>query len=359
MLVGQRAACEFPATLKHLKIRFADNCTFVCRPHHPKAIISRKFSLLYNTPRHDGSETATVTLRSHLGSSGLIRYRRATSGRGKTKRPKNNTPLWSGPLIEQRPKMAALSSLATGRPSPFVIVVLLLLQITAEAAAQQPTAIRKMGFDAGEKFFPEYYAYDDAFGSPQQIIASDNIHHNLRAAPLLPAGSRRRGDDDGASSSSSSSSGVLIKGEEALLGVNSSASIPYRAPLAAHFSSSSSHGSRSDDSLGLKVPQQDDDDDNAAAGGWFLDGLLLLAKRDYACPTGTSSCSAIGYPDSCCQAGTTCAPIADTGLGPVGCCPEGESCTGQIACADGQQGCSSASGGGCCIPGWECASVGC
>lgn len=253
--------------------------------------------------------------------------------------------------------MTALSSLTTGGPSPLLLLLFLLLKITAVAAAQQPTAIRKMGFDAGEKFFPEYYAFhsDDAFGSPQQIIASDN-DHNLRAAPLLATGSRRRGDDGGATSSSS----VPTKEEEALLTVNSSASIPYRAPLAAHFSSSSSsYGSSRDGSLGLEVPRQDDNDDDNASGGWFLDVLLLLVKRDYACPTGTSSCSAIGYPDSCCQAGTTCAPIADTGLGPVGCCPEGESCTGQIACADGQQGCSSASGGGCCIPGWECASVGC
>lgn len=257
--------------------------------------------------------------------------------------------------------MKALSSLRIpGLPSS----LLLLLQVAAthltttttataeqlpalvqQQQQQQPTAIRKMGFDAGEKFFPEYYAFSDDESQQQVLLA------NRAAAPPLPARARR------------GIAGVLTEEEDALLAVNSSASIPYRAPLAAHFydydDGDGGGGLRSSDE-GLEAR------DDARSWGDVLYRARhvaqvnrFLLKRDYACPTGTSSCSSIEYPDSCCQTGTTCVPIDDTGLGSVGCCPEGESCTGEIACSDGQQGCSSESGGGCCILGYECASVGC
>lgn len=237
---------------------------------------------------------------------------------------------------------------------PSFLLRLLLLQVaaahltttttTAEplpalAPHQQPTAIRKMGFDAGEKFFPEYYTFGDSDAADDADVSQQQVLLLAAAAPPLLARARR------------GLAGVLTQEEEALLAaVNSSASIPYRAPLAAHFydyHDGSSSGSSSSGNLEAR--------DRLAP----LPLLPLLAKRDYACPTGTSSCSSIGYPDSCCQAGTTCVQIDDTGLGSVGCCPDGESCTGEIACSDGQQGCSSESGGGCCIPGYECASVGC
>lgn len=197
--------------------------------------------------------------------------------------------------------MVALSWLK-GLPSPLLFLVAAQLATTEQQQQQQqPVAIRKMGFDAGEKFWPEYYAFDR-----QDTIVSQNCSNNNSSAE-----------------------------EE---GLDASASLPYRAPLAPHLYSDSDSGSI------------------------FKARLLVslkLQKRDFACPTGTSSCSAIGYPDSCCQTGTTCVQIDDTGLGSVGCCPAGEACTGTISCSDGQQGCSSESGGGCCIPGWECASVGC
>lgn len=248
--------------------------------------------------------------------------------------------------------MVALSSLK-GLPSP--LLLLLAAQLATAEQPLQPTAIRKMGFDAGEKFFPEYYA----FGGPDTATAQQDVIANSTAPPALPA--RRRG-------------GVLTEEEEALLAVNSSASIPYRAPLAAHFyygdssSSSSSSSSISERSVDATGDESNVDDGDGWLANSFLSHrarylveikLRANAKRDYACPTGTTSCSSIGYPDSCCQAGTTCVQIDDTGLGSVGCCPDGESCTGEIACSDGQQGCSSESGGGCCIPGYACASIGC
>lgn len=191
----------------------------------------------------------------------------------------------------------------------------------AQADAQRlPIAIRKMSPDAGEKLLHEYYAF-----GPDEEVAQ--VGSNAQPATLAKA--------------------VLGFEEEELLAGNSSASVSFRAPFAPHFDSHLA--SRSEES---------------GASGWHLfqrarDVVARLEKRQFACPTGTSDCSAIGFPNSCCQAGTECVQITDTGLGPVGCCPDGISCTGSIACSGSQQGCPSDIGGGCCIDGFVCASIGC
>ncbi|POS75680.1 GPI anchored protein [Diaporthe helianthi] len=170
-----------------------------------------------------------------------------------------------------------------------------------QADAQRlPIAIRKMSPDAGEKLLHEYYA----FGPDEEVVAQ--VGSKAQPATFARA--------------------VLDVQEEELLAVNSSASISFRAPFAPHFGS---HLTAREDESGLS--------------GWHLfqrarDAVARLEKRQFACPTGTSDCSAIGFPNSCCQAGTECVQITDTGLG---------------------QGCPSDIGGGCCIEGFVCASVGC
>lgn len=222
--------------------------------------------------------------------------------------------------------MRPLSSLL-GLPS--ALLLLLAAQVTdAQAGAQRlPTAIRMMGTDAGEKFLHEY----SAFGS---------------------------GDDDGGAASQAGAYAALL-----VSNASAAPTSPYRAPLAAHLY----------DPGTAPAPLVQARDDSHGGGGGGDDehdgwGVFFrrarwaearLARRDFACPTGSSDCAAIGYPNSCCQAGTTCVEITDTGLGAVGCCPDGQSCTGTIACSGGQEGCSSESGGGCCISGYACASVGC
>jgi progranulin len=89
-------------------------------------------------------------------------------------------------------------------------------------------------------------------------------------------------------------------------------------------------------------------------------GLNIFGKRAFNCPSGTSSCSSIKRPTSCCGNGETCQIITDTGLGDVGCCPDGEVCSGEVSsCASGYTPCSPSIGGGCCIQGYECVSDGC
>ena len=86
----------------------------------------------------------------------------------------------------------------------------------------------------------------------------------------------------------------------------------------------------------------------------------LFDKRDFQCPTGTSSCTTIGRPNSCCQADATCQLIQDTGLGDVGCCPNGEACAGSVSTCDaGYTSCPNNPGGGCCLPDYGCFDVGC
>ena len=52
--------------------------------------------------------------------------------------------------------------------------------------------------------------------------------------------------------------------------------------------------------------------------------------------------------------------VLDTGLGPVGCCPDGAKCGGGVdGCGEGGAECPSELGGGCCFKGWECAGFGC
>ena len=97
---------------------------------------------------------------------------------------------------------------------------------------------------------------------------------------------------------------------------------------------------------------------NSNSSPWI--GRILLEQRDFRCPSGTQACTSIGRSDRCCSTGDTCELVTDTGSGDVGCCPNGETCSGVVgSCPSQYTTCSSALGGGCCIPGYECVSGGC
>jgi hypothetical protein len=86
-----------------------------------------------------------------------------------------------------------------------------------------------------------------------------------------------------------------------------------------------------------------------------------LFARDFKCPEGTSSCSSIGAANNCCGTGSYCINVPDTGDGPVGCCPQGQTCAGAVTCdvARGYSSCPGSDNGGCCLPGYSCQGVGC
>ncbi|KAL1964266.1 hypothetical protein VTN77DRAFT_7086 [Rasamsonia byssochlamydoides] len=182
--------------------------------------------------------------------------------------------------------------------------------IIEERLAQQKIGgVRKMSDDEGEKFFFDYWIFND-----------DVEVYNLGNISVAP----RRGSDDS---------------------VWSNASVPmqFRPAFPLH----------TDEQAELfRLAER--------YSGPARRALSMLMKRDFKCPTGTFSCTSINQPDFCCSDGDTCQLIQDTGLGNVGCCPQGETCSGGISsCGSGYTSCPSSLGGGCCIPGYECVSGGC
>jgi hypothetical protein len=165
---------------------------------------------------------------------------------------------------------------------------------------RSPVGVMKMPVDESQKFYMEYWQFvEDSMESPLQSL-------------------RPRDDDD------------------ARLLSNGSMAIPYRAPFALHVSPGTDLRARA------------------------AEVLAILEKRDFICPVGYAACTAIGFPNSCCATDENCFRIQETGLGPVGCCPKGDTCGGTItSCNAPNTPCAQELGGGCCIPNYVCAGVGC
>jgi len=174
--------------------------------------------------------------------------------------------------------------------------------------ARSPVGVMKMSLDEGEKFYHEYWQYEQVLETPSKL-----------EVPL-------RRDEDA--------------------GLLANVSMHFTAPLGLHTNYESSYED-------LKARQLLEKRNAAAA-------LAILEKRDFVCPTGYNSCVDIGYPNSCCSTDETCFIIQDTGLGPVGCCQKGYTCGGTITtCGSVNTACAKTLGGGCCIPNYVCAGVGC
>ena len=172
-----------------------------------------------------------------------------------------------------------------------------------EYGGKLPSVVRKMSDDEGEKFYFDYWSWDDPFFSSSSS-KRDVVNTSMtELVELQPA--------------------ILL------------------------------HTSTDADSL-LLVDKKQDYARSARRA------LFMLLGRDFQCPTGTFSCTSIGQPDSCCGNGATCVIVQDTGLGVVGCCPAGETCGDTVSsCGAGYTSCASSLGGGCCIPGYTCVTGGC
>ncbi len=238
-----------------------------------------------------------------------------------------------------------------------------------EQQRAQPLAVRKMGLDAGEKFYPEHYFSFESTGGDEksEAVLGDKPDDNTGGAlaSLLSfgrrsasaatnaetAGERRRDDtrwpaavrraardapcEDGGSSGAAGNESCAAD----LL-----APAIFQPPFAVHHVTNAA----SSDSAGLELFRR------------AADAVARLQRRQWGCPAGTASCSGIGYPYSCCATGETCYKVEDTGLGPVGCCPGGSACGGAVSsCAADTTACPSSLGGGCCIAGYVCKGVGC
>lgn len=211
---------------------------------------------------------------------------------------------------------------------PRSLLVLLAAATQLRAQQQHPTAIRKMSLDEGEKLFPEHFAFGPAALPQQQYDA-------------------RRATD-----------------EEYLLSGNSSSAIPFLPPYPRHYDY---HGSVLGKAVGTREGEGKEGNQaeiGTDAGSLYRRAREVLAKlqgRQFACPSGTHSCTNIDQPDYCCTTGTTCFVVTNApDSGNVGCCPDGENCGVTVgACSGDATACPANLGGGCCIAGFACASVGC
>ncbi|CAI7654347.1 unnamed protein product [Penicillium manginii] len=181
-------------------------------------------------------------------------------------------------------------------------------EIEARFADSPIQGVRKMSEDEGEKFFFEYWQFEQALGSAS---GNDSTNAEVESRSL-----DHHGEKEAGSPPAQAQAQVLARSH----------------PLTPSFS-------------GLADP------------GFALRSLF---GRDFKCPTGTNACLSINRSDRCCGTGDTCEVIRDTGYGTVGCCPKGQSCSERIgSCQSGYTACSKALGGGCCIPGFACVEGGC
>ncbi|KAI9850035.1 MAG: hypothetical protein M1838_006175 [Thelocarpon superellum] len=211
-------------------------------------------------------------------------------------------------------------------------------QVAVDPAS--PIAVKKMGTDEGEKFFLDYWQFGTAGATagnesaPAPQPDAQDMEEPVPAAPATGPLLRPRLDE-----------------RTVARGGNASATTPYNPPLRIHteLTSVNPHFKRDLSSWSALF-----------AGRARRSGSGGLAKRGFQCPTGSSDCSGIGRPNTCCDQGETCNIIPDTGLGDVGCCPPGQTCSGNLDNCDlGFTKCSDDLGGGCCIPMYVCLSIGC
>ena len=120
---------------------------------------------------------------------------------------------------------------------------------------RSPVGVRKMPADEGQKFYMEYWQFDE-----------DSTQSTLQS--------------------------IRPRDDEARLLSNGSIAIPFRAPFALHTIYGSGVAARA------------------------AEVLAILEKREFICPTGYAACSGIKHPNSCCATDENCFPIQETGPRP-------------------------------------------
>lgn len=275
-------------------------------------------------------------------------------------------------------------------PAPSLVVFLLVAsQMPAGACLQQrqrhdaraqqpaaqpdslPTAIRKMVPDEGAKFFPDqFWAFEPREEEEEEarLVMGLGARQDSKGGRLEGSKEARgapRGSGAIAGRFFSPPLGDAADPRRKLLAVAGNATMAEFSPPSAYLPAIAAH-----DLAGPPTDAEEGEEEEARQAQLFRRmGAALLAlrsggpalqRRQFACPGGTASCKDIGYPNSCCVAGETCFVVENTGSGPVGCCPSGVQCGGDVApCPADHAACPADTGGGCCIPGFVCAPVGC
>lgn len=191
------------------------------------------------------------------------------------------------------------------------------LDIEQKLSRKRPIGVRKMDGDEGAMFFPEYWQFDlDETDDP--TYAAKTQKKPQRRSPKQEKCRPTTGE----------------------IWNNATLIYPLQAPLLAH----------------------SEEETTLSPAGRLVHHVARalipsMQKRDFKCPGNTFSCMSIDRPNSCCSPGQSCELVADTGLGDVGCCSAGQTCPEELSgCRSEYTACS---GGGCCIPGYDCLGVGC
>lgn len=192
-------------------------------------------------------------------------------------------------------------------------------KIQEQLGWKPPVGVRKMSDDEGEKFFWDYWQFDD---HPREDIRVREDLCSVQRMTDTPRLRRRQLSEDTAGVTNATMLEDLFP------------------PFLLH----------------EETPMQ------SSKWSRFLPRALLQG-RAFQCPSGTSNCSSISRPNSCCATDETCVLVKDTGLGDVGCCPYGGNCGNQVTNCDSSQGYTSCpsdkDNGGCCIPHFMCDGIGC
>ncbi|KAI9760312.1 MAG: hypothetical protein M4579_001716 [Chaenotheca gracillima] len=209
------------------------------------------------------------------------------------------------------------------------------IQQRQQVSPHAPAGVRKMGIDEGEKFYMEYWE----FGSSQLADRSDfetTLHEETKQTSSRELRSEEDEEEE----------------EEEVAGYsNASIPIPHKPALLLHTDDQTSlnpHFKRDlpyYSSLFARSPRA---------------AFAALRKRAFECPAGTKDCSSVGRATNCCGQGEVCQMLSNTGTdSDVGCCPEGQTCSGSLGkCDAGFTRCSDNIGGGCCIPLYVCVDQG-
>ncbi|OJD19977.1 hypothetical protein AJ78_00173 [Emergomyces pasteurianus Ep9510] len=223
-------------------------------------------------------------------------------------------------------------------------------EIQSRLAGQPPVGVRRMTDDEGEKFWLDYWYFDDDVGG-------DSIGQQQQS------NSRERRGNDEAFGRSMDHAGFNRPENQKVEGLedglmNSSIASLY-PPFPLHGNIAGEKGEDTDNGggrWGMSLPFL-----GRSFSRWTpRDGGLMFGRRNFKCPVDTEPCTSINRPNSCCGTGSKCIFVKDTGLGDVGCCTAGATCSGDlIECAKGYRPCPYNPGGGCCIPGYSCVDQGC
>lgn len=188
---------------------------------------------------------------------------------------------------------------------------------TTHHEVQVPIAVRRMSNDQGEMFFPEYWQFESDANGASKLELDRRRHTPHSLEPLEEESAARNW-------------------------ANASMPQPLQAPFSLH--TDRQLDTRPLFSRLLRSPG----------------AIFARDTRDFACPNGTSACTSINRPNSCCAAGLVCQITTDSGLGDVGCCGPGQVCGDKVSgCPQEDLTCPDSLGGGCCIPGSVCINVGC